>query len=128
MKILDLACKGNVVRFYLGADHLEEWCGKGWDKTPYENNADCVDGEFIKGVHDIAFGFDDRVIEPWHDPTETWSKEDLRDRQVPALIIIPRRISLPATSYRILTRQSHLGVLQVYFGDQEDLLANLVQA
>ena len=34
MKLLDLERKGNVVRFFLGADDLEKWWGDDWDDAP----------------------------------------------------------------------------------------------
>lgn len=39
MKIIDFERKGNLVRFYLGDDDLEEWYGDDWNDTPYEHNA-----------------------------------------------------------------------------------------
>ncbi len=113
MKIIDFEKKGNVVRFYLG-EQTENWgwtrpdytingktpdwlkpCntyyGDDWDDTPYEHNAGTVYSEFIKGHRDIAFDFDDLVLEPcdgeWNSP---WCKDDMRNRKVPCIIVVPK--------------------------------------
>ena len=60
--IIDCQKKGNVVRFYLGND--PEYCGSGWNKYSYEDNADLVKSEYILGYKDISFPFDFSVLEP----------------------------------------------------------------
>lgn len=94
MKIIDFARKGNVVRFYLGEDNLKEWYGDDWNDTPYEHNAGQVYDEYISGVKDIAFPFDSLVLEPqddWHNNGNSpWCKDDMRDRTVPCIIVIPK--------------------------------------
>ena len=91
MKIIDFEQKGNVVRFYLGADNLEDWHGDDWDDTPYEHNAGQVYSEFVSKVKDIAFDFDDLVLEPCDGyDNSTWCKDDMRDRLVPCIIVVPR--------------------------------------
>lgn len=114
MKIIDFEKKGNVVRFYLGektADwgwtnpEYKDYTGKtpnwlkpsdryygdDWDDKPYEHNAGTVYGEFIKGHKDIAFDFDDFVLEPcdgeWNSP---WCKDDMAARRVPCIIVVPK--------------------------------------
>ena len=94
MKIIDFARKGNVVRFYLGEDNLENWYGDDWNDTPYEHNAGQVYDEYISGVKDIAFPFDSLVLEPqddWHNSgNSSWCKDDMRERNVPCIIVVPK--------------------------------------
>ncbi len=113
MKIIDFEKKGNVVRFYLG-EKTEEWgwtrpdyihngktpdwlkpsdtyYGDDWNDYPYEHNAGTVYSEFIKGYKDIAFDFDDLVLEPCDgEYNSPWCKDDMRDRRVPCIIVVPK--------------------------------------
>lgn len=93
MKIIDFEKKGNAVRFFLGADTLKMWYGDDWDDTPYEHNAGQVYEEFVSGVCDIYFPFDDIVVEPandWHNGGNTrWCKDDMRERRVPCIVVLP---------------------------------------
>ncbi|MCR2051054.1 hypothetical protein NSB25_27950 [Acetatifactor muris] len=45
MKIIDWERKGNVVRFALGKDGLDDWDGDDWYKTPYEHMLSLCHGE-----------------------------------------------------------------------------------
>ena len=91
MKIIDFEKKGNVVRFYLGADDLKEWWGDDWDDAPYDCNAGSVYEQFVSGHRDIAFPFDSLVIEPCEGVTNTeWCKDDMRERKVPCIIVVPK--------------------------------------
>ena len=116
MQIIDFEKKGNVVRFYLGEktkdwgwankdfknskgetpDWLEPcdtYYGDDWDDAPYEHNAGRVYDEFIKGHKDIAFDFDDLVLEPCDgEYNSSWSKEDMREREVPCIIVVPKEL------------------------------------
>jgi hypothetical protein len=125
VKIIDVESKGHVVRFSLGADELEFWEGEGWDRLPYRDNAGPVDREYVLGRHDIAFNFDERVIEPWHDPHHDVSKEHLRDRLLPALIVVQPGIIVNAVSYAEIARIEHPGLCKLWFGDDETALAGL---
>lgn len=114
MKIIDFERKGNVVRFYLGEktkdwgwtnpdykdyngetpSHLEPhetYYGDDWDDRPYECNAGTVYGEFVKGIKDIAFDFDDIVLEPCDGMLNSgWCKDDMVARKVPCIIVISK--------------------------------------
>ena len=116
MQIIDFEKKGNVVRFYLGEktkdwgwankdfkdskgetpDWLEpcdKYYGDDWDDAPYEHNAGRVYDEFIKGHKDIAFDFDDLVLEPCDGKyNSSWSKYDMRERDVPCIIVVPKEL------------------------------------
>lgn len=87
MKIIDWKAKGNVVRYFLGADDLDEWYGDDWDDAPYEHNAEEVYDQFVKGYMDVAYPFDTVVLEPcdgeWNSP---WCKDDMIARRVPIII------------------------------------------
>ncbi|MBO5940679.1 MAG: hypothetical protein J6R18_05755 [Kiritimatiellae bacterium] len=63
MKVLDIERKGNVVRFYLGADDLEKWWGDDWNDSPYELNAGTVYEQFVLTDADAVFPFDVELID-----------------------------------------------------------------
>lgn len=88
MKIIDWERNGNIVRFYLGVDSLENWYGDDWDDTPYEHNADTVYQEYVAGTMDIAFPFDAEVSEPcdgyWNSP---YCKDDFKSGAVPIITV-----------------------------------------
>lgn len=115
MQIIDFERKGNVVRFYLGEktdswgwtreDYLDytgkkpDWLkpsdkyyGDDWNDRPYEHNAGPVYAEFVKGYKDIAFDFDDVVLEPCDGSLNSgWCKDDMVARKVPCLIVVPKQ-------------------------------------
>ena len=87
MKIIDFERKGNVVKFYLGKDSLEDWGGDDWNDFPYEHNAERVNEEYIGGVAEILFlsGFD--VAEPCvGNDNSDWCKDDMKYRKVPCIV------------------------------------------
>ena len=90
MKIIDFEKKGNVVRFYLGIDELKDWHGDDWNDAPYNLNAGPVYDNYITSYKDIAFPFDDLVLEPCEEVFNCqWTKDDMKHRQVPCIIVIP---------------------------------------
>jgi hypothetical protein len=125
VKIIDVESKGHVFRFTLGDDELSFWEGEGWDRLPYRDNAEPVDRQYVIGHHDIAFGFDERVIEPWHDPHHNVSKEQLRDRMLPAIIVVQPGLIVNAVSYAEIARIEHPGLRKLWLGDDETALASL---
>ena len=145
MKIIDFEKKGNVVRFYLG-EKTEDWgwtnpdytfngkkpewlkpsdgyYGDDWDDAPYEHNAGQVYDEYIKGHKDIAFDFDDIVLEPCDGCTNSvWCKDAMRERKVPCIIVVPKEVWVEYTS-SIYTDDFNywLGndkIKKYYFGDE----------
>lgn len=93
MKIIDFEKKGNVVRFYLGSDNDLEYWGDDWNDRPYDCNAGTVYSEYIKGYRDIVFPFDDLVLEPCEGVLNcNYSKEDMKKRVVPCIIVVPKHI------------------------------------
>ena len=92
-KIIDFEKKGNVVRFYLGADDLADYGGDDWNDAPYEHNAGTVYSEYACGICDIAFPYKYQVLEPSEDYTfegnSPYCKDDMKARRVPCIIAIP---------------------------------------
>lgn len=121
MKIIDFAKKGNVVRFFLGADDLEEWYGDDWDDTPYEYNAGEVYERFVSAQRDIAFPFDDLVLEPQDCGYKTYSgfcKNDMIVRRVPCIIVVPKELADTSWDTSFAYWAGADGVKRYYFGDR----------
>ena len=85
--IIDCKKKGNVVRFYLGNN--PEYCGNGWGKYPYEDNAEPVRKEYILGYKDISFPFDSSVLEPSdrHRGESHYCRNDFKKGIVPCIVV-----------------------------------------
>lgn len=118
MKIIDFEKKGNVVRFYLGEDSLTEWHGDDWDDYPYEHNAGPVYEEYVSATRDLAFDFDDLVLEPsedWHNGNSEWSKDDMVARKVPCIIVIPKELQDYNDNFNHYVGMQ--GITKFYFGD-----------
>ena len=98
MKIIDFDKKGNVVRFYLGKDDLNDYWGDDWNDVPYEHNAGTVYDEFI-----------------------------MRKRKVPCLIIVPLMddsfMDNKAFSYYV----GDSGLDKIYFNDSVEGLKKLAE-
>lgn len=96
MKIIDFEKKGNIIRFYLGKDELENWWGDDWNDTPYEHNAGIVYDRFVESWVDIVFPFDWDIYEPGDDwnynGNSPFCKDDFKNRQAPCIIAIPPKI------------------------------------
>lgn len=145
MQIIDFEKKGNVVRFYLGEktpdwgwtipnyqlngktpDWLkpsDRYYGDDWDDAPYEHNAGQVYDEFIKGYKDIAFDFDDIVLEPSDGCSNSaWCKDDMVARKVPCIIVVPKEVVVETQgSFYCDDFNYWLGndkVIKYYFGDK----------
>ena len=142
MKIIDFDRKGNVVRFYLG-EKTEEWgwtnpdykdhkgntpdwlkpsdiyYGDDWDDAPYDCNAGTVYEQFIKGYKDVAFDFDDCVLEPCDGVDNShYCKDDMVARRVPWLIVVPKDVH---EGHYIWSFYDWVGcdrVKRYYFGDE----------
>ena len=79
MKIIDFARKGNLVRFFLGADDCLDYTGDDWNDAPYDCNAENVYEEYVTGYRDIGFQFDSLVLEPCDGFLNTpYSKDDMK--------------------------------------------------
>ena len=118
MKIIDFEKKGNVVRFYLGDDGCTDYWGDDWNDTPYECNAGLVSPEYIKGYADVAFPFDDLVLEPADGEMDCgYSKEDFKKKIVPCIIVVPGTLANEHwnNSYSYWVGASDIN--KYYFGD-----------
>ena len=120
MKIIDFEHKGNVIRFYLGADELESWYGDDWDDAPYEHNAGRVYDEFVTGHYDMVVPFDYTVMEPCDGQLNSrWCKLDMVTRAVPCIIIVPGK--LEEKLWYNNNFDDYVGaaeVKRIYFGDK----------
>lgn len=120
MKIIDFERKGNIVRFLLGRDDLEEWHGDDWDDYPYEHNAGPVYDEFVSGHRDVVFPFDMAVLEPRDgEYNSQYSKDDMKARRVPCIITVPPEMqgnSWGEESFAYWLGAD--GVRKYYFGDR----------
>lgn len=90
MKIIGWERKGNVVRFALGKDDIDDWSGDDWHKAPYEHNA--VSTPFgIEEYADITFGYGVSVLEAqvdWYYPGNSlFCMDDFKDWKVPIFAI-----------------------------------------
>lgn len=93
MKIIDFHKKGNVVRFFLGADDDFDYWGDDWNDAPYDCNAGMVAPRHIIGHKDVYFPFDYLVLEPCNGWNSVWyTKEDMKKRKVPCIIAVPKEI------------------------------------
>jgi len=132
MKIIDWKKKGNVVRFYLGSQDLEDWYGDDWNDTPYEHNAGEVYDEFLSPIQykDVAFPFDWVVTEPaddWHyRGNSPFCKDDFKARRAPFLIAIrPKEL----TDFDEGCYSKWMGadnIYKFYLGDDSDKLYSLM--
>ena len=117
MQIIDFEKKGNVVRFYLGKNG--EQYGDDWNDAPYEYNADRVYDEYIEGYKDLCFPFDSLVLEPCDGVYNSrWCKEDMRDRKVPCVIVVPKKIHNNSYMDSFGDFIGAEGIEKYYFGDE----------
>ena len=118
--IIDCKKKGNVVRFYLGND--PEYCGNGWGKYPYEDNAEPVRNEYILGYKDISFPFDFSVLEPsdrYRYKCEShYCRNDFKKGLVPCIIVAdPVKCGDPYENGDFDRILGYKNVEKYYFGD-----------
>ena len=120
MKIIDFCKKGNMVRFYLGKDDLVEWWGDDWNDAPYDCNAGEVYDEYVSGHRDIAFAFDDIVLEPCDGVLNCgWCKYDMIKRRVPCIIVVPKEIGDDVWWGNDFAHWAVMdGITKYYFGDE----------
>lgn len=123
MKVIDFARKGNVVRFYLGADELKSWGGDDWNDAPYEHNAGTVYDEYVEAVVDCAVPYDALVLEPANEygvSNSPWCKDDMQAGKVPCLLVVPEEVcrdSEYGSWYDGFNQWlGHKGVVKIYVG------------
>lgn len=120
MKIIDFEKKGNVVRFYLGADDCEDYGGDDWNDYPYEHNAEKVYEEYIKGYRDVLFPFDYVVLEPCDGVSSShWCKDDMRAKKVPCIVALQVNPDDPDWYWDEFDKVSqNEDAIRFYFGDK----------
>lgn len=118
MKIIDFERKGNVVRFYLGADDCFDYWGDDWDDAPYNCNAGQVYDRYIIGHKDVYFPFDSLVLEPESNRYNSWcTKEDMKKRKIPCIIVVPKEIHEDTWNDSFSQFVGADGIQRFYFGD-----------
>lgn len=122
MKIIDFEIKGNQVKFYVGSDNCNNYYGDDWDDRPYEHNADKVYDRFILGYFVKTFDFDDVVMEPCSGHSNSnWCKNDMRERKVPCICVLPKEYKEEYTWYYSFEDISNNeNTIKFYFGDKID--------
>lgn len=129
MKLIDFERKGNVIRFYIGADDCTDYRGDGWDDAPYEFNAGTVYEEYIKATVDVAVPFDCVVYEPADDGYNgsTWSKENMKEGKCPCIVVLADKDNnyLGGTFNDVLANKK---AYPIYFGSNDgEVLNNLTK-
>ena len=118
MKIIDFEKKGNVVRFYLGADDCSNYWGDDWDDAPYDCNAGMVYKDYVAGHRDVSFPFDDLILEPRDGVFVCeFSKQDMKMRKVPCIISVPQELAESSWRDDFPYWVGGDGVTKFYFGD-----------
>ena len=84
MKIIDAKIKGNAIRLYLGKDNLKDWTGDDWNDRGCE---DTVYDEYVEKVVDKTYDFKDSVFSIFNLMNDEVSKDMLKSRAYPLLII-----------------------------------------
>ena len=119
-KIIDFERKGNLVRFYMGADDCSDYWGDDWDDAPYDCNAGEVYDRYKTGYKDVAFPFDSLVLEPSSDGSGSrrrFSKQDMKKRKVPCIIVVPESVRGDSFLDSFDDWVGADGILKYYFGD-----------
>ena len=118
MKIIDFERKGNVVRFFLGADDCFDYWGDDWEDAPYDYNAGQVYDRYIIGHKDVYFPFDSLVLEPESNRYNSWcTKEDMKKRKIPCIIVVPKEIHEDTWDDSFSQFVGADGIQRFYFGD-----------
>lgn len=125
MKIIDFARKGNLVRFFLGADDCVDYTGDDWNDAPYDCNAENVYEEYVTGYRDIGFSFDSLVLEPCNGFLNTpYSKDDMKYRAVPCIVVVQEYLLNYPFSYEFdqgifsyYAVSNNPDIKKFYFGD-----------
>lgn len=119
MKIIDFEKKGNLVRFYLGADNNEDYKGDDWNDIPYEYNAGKVYEEHIVGYRDITFPLEFVVLEPKDlvlQDSSHWCKDEMKACRVPCIIAVPKPDGWHYNDFNYYIGDKN--ITKFYFGDK----------
>lgn len=119
---------------HFGSKNLEKYSGEKWDVTPYEDIAGPVSTEPVELM--TCYTFTNYVA---FQPVNNWSKNDLKNRKTPCLIIVPKYVFVQDYGFDIDTTPAHerpwplydlcLGhedIIKIYYGDScENLMRKL---
>ena len=118
MKIIDFERKGNVVRFFLGADDCFDYWGDDWDDAPYDYNAGQVYDRYVTGHKDVYYAFDSLDLQPESNRYNSrCTKEDMKKRKIPCIIVVPKEIHEDTWNDSFSQFVGADGILRFYFGD-----------
>lgn len=128
-KVIDFERKGNVVRFYLGDDSLEDWCGDDWNDAPYEYNAGVVYPRYCIGAIDLLVPFDCGVYDPQDGfYNSTFSKDDMKARVTPCIVVLDENAVKNLDGCDYFGRAVGMSAsYKVYFGEPEDDIVCLAE-
>ena len=134
MKIIGWKKKGNLVRFALGEDWLEEWWGDDYSDRPYEHNAsDFPYDEYISEYIDIVFYWNVSVQEAaddWHyEGNSPFSMQDFIERKAPILVLAKQENDWewPDNYSRLVCSDNTDKLYKIYMGDDIKTVMNLHQ-
>lgn len=109
---------------YFGSGELEDYGGDRWNITPYEDIAGQVTNQVEMKIHYIFSNY------AAFQPVNNWSKNDLKNRKTPCLIIVPKDVFTDDFGFDIDTTPAHerpwplydlcLGhesIVKIYYGD-----------
>jgi hypothetical protein len=120
-KIIDYACKGNVIRFYLGRNGTQ-W-GDDWD-DPFDS-AGRVYEEYIGATVDMLVPFEYTVLDP-HNVSYSYysgySKEKMRDRCFPCVVLLPAEAEGYFCDVTFDKCQGYADAVRYYCGDDLTLV------
>lgn len=123
LKIIDWRKEGNVVRFFLGKQDLEDWYGDDWDDRPYEHNAEEVYDEFVEGYVDVAWPLDTVVTEPCDGCDNSWyCKDDFKLRNIPIITTHKLAQGEYRWEYSNFNRCFTAATEKIFMGDTIDIL------
>ena len=123
MKLIDFERHNNMIRYYFGDDDCNDYWGDDWNDAPYEHNAGRVYDKYIKKYIDIGYPRDCFVLTPndtYSQSNSNWSKEDMKNRTIPCVIILDRRLAQQLDyfdSFEHWVMSYDERIKKIYFGD-----------
>ena len=128
MKVIDFLKKGNVIRFYLGADDCKDYYGDDWDDTPYEHNAGTVYDEYVTGFADVALDIDYCVLEPADGVVNSaFCKCDFVEKKTPCIIAFHEDEDTWVYGDSFAHNVGRTDIAKVYFGDDIDTVLEMLK-
>jgi hypothetical protein len=112
---------------YFGSNNPKDYTGDKWDITPYEDIAGQVEQ---KVECKIQLYFNNYAV---FQPVNNWSKNDLKNRKTPCLIIVPKQVFINDFNFDIDTTPAeerpwplydlclgHESIVKIYYGDTSE--------